>query len=481
MTRLSSRCDEPPPYSRRQPSTSSNHNAGRNRLRSNHNPSPTTATGPGSRFVAPVPGPVSGEQALPPLPSPRLIISPAETQSYPSTSDGRNPSFVDLTYEKPDSPKATLMQGGYTMPHVGDQQQQSPFMKLPNESGSVVAYPQQSSVGIVPRSPTTASKKGTETLILMGTNTSGMWMNHIVVATKTEPIQGALSSCFCLLPVLTIGVLVGVYNVDPNLEVVDYATARRSATVGNGKSHSRNSSATSISGDKKKNKQKQDLSWHPSSAPSACHGFFETKSGNMEILLSIGGSGSNIASRANVDVRNKHGKTNLKLMDIAQGRKINLEVFSVEGNIEVFLPRSFSGLLHVHTDGDITLLPSVAGSMEVVSARDDDALVMIAPSMKVTTPSPTASSHSSPRLRTSDPVSSFGRASSSFMPGGFSDFLHPHMGGRTQSYEGDYANITSTSGNIIVGFVGEDQIKEPSGGMWKKIVSLFTGGRSNSA
>ncbi|CAG8554835.1 2815_t:CDS:2, partial [Acaulospora colombiana] len=447
--------DEPPPYSRRQPSTSSNHPGGRNRLQSAHNTSPTTAAGPGSRFIAPVPAPQSGSQALPPLPSPRLIISPAETQGYPSTSDGRNPSFVDLAYEKPDSPngfesdcltlRAALMQGGYTMPH-GDQQQ---LMGFANDSQSVV-YPQQSAVG---DGDTYLDGDGYEW------DVDEPYRRRNQDGTYTGCAFSFLSS----LAVLMVKV-VGVYNVDPNLEVTDYATARRSATLGNGKSHSRNSSAASIN-DKKKNKGKQDLSWRPSAAPSACHGFFETKSGIMEILLSIGGSGSNIASRANIDVRNKHGKTNLKLMDIAPGRKINLEIFSVEG------------LLHVHTDGEIMLLPSVAGAMEVVSARDDDALVMIAPSIKVTSPSPTASSASSPRLRTSDPVSSYGRASPSFIPGGFSDFLHPHTSGRTSSYEGDYANITSTSGNIIVGFVGEDQIKEPSGGMWKKIVSLFTGGR----
>jgi hypothetical protein len=119
--------------------------------------------------------------------------------------------------------------------------------------------------------------------------------------------------------------------VDPNLEVIDYATQRRLATVGSGKSHSRNNSAASVASKDDKKKKKQDLSWHPSTAPSSCNAFFETKSGNMEILLSIGGSGSHIASRANVDIRNKHGKTNLKLMDVGQGRQINLEVFSVEG------------------------------------------------------------------------------------------------------------------------------------------------------
>jgi hypothetical protein len=45
-------------------------------------------------------------------------------------------------------------------------------------------------IGIGPRSPTTATGKGTDTLIMMGTVTSGMWLNHVVVVNKGELIQG---------------------------------------------------------------------------------------------------------------------------------------------------------------------------------------------------------------------------------------------------------------------------------------------------
>jgi hypothetical protein len=44
--------------------------------------------------------------------------------------------------------------------------------------------------GIGGRTPTTATRKGTDTLIMMGTGTSGMWYNHVVVANKGESIQG---------------------------------------------------------------------------------------------------------------------------------------------------------------------------------------------------------------------------------------------------------------------------------------------------
>ena len=120
----------------------------------------------------------------------------------------------------------------------------------------------------------------------------------------------------------------------------------------------------------------------------------------------------------------------------------------------------------MHTDGEITLLPKLAATMEVISAREDDALVMIKSTSKPLPAAPTGSSS---------------RQSHS-MPGGISNWLHPHATGglRSQTYEGDFCNLVSSGGgNIIVGFVGEDKIQEESPGMWKKLVSLFTG-RSNS-
>jgi hypothetical protein len=67
------------------------------------------------------------------------------------------------------------------------------------------------------------------------------------------------------------------------------------------------------------------------------------------------------------------------------------------------------------------------------------------------------------------------------MPGALSQWLHP--GGDTvQRYQGDFANLVSSSGgNVKVGFLDEDKVKEESPGIWKKLVRLFTGSRSNSA
>jgi hypothetical protein len=153
------------------------------------------------------------------------------------------------------------------------------------------------------------------------------------------------------------------------------------------------------------------------------------------------------------------------------------------GDIEVFVPRTFSGPLHVHTDGEITLLPRLAASMEVISARDDDALVMITSSKATPSPSPTpsASRNHSPFSHPAHP-SPLSHHSHHSHSGNFSNWLQPgNTGPRTPTYEGDFANLVSSGGgNIIVGFVGEDKLKEESPGMWKKFVSLFTG-RSNSA
>lgn len=127
--------------------------------------------------------------------------------------------------------------------------------------------------------------------------------------------------------------------------------------------------------------------------------------------------------------------------------------------------------MHVHTEGEITLLPGLAAVMEVISAREDDALVMIS-SSKVP-PSPAASSSS---------AHSYQNHSYRSMPGALSQWLHPGGDTGAQSYQGDFANLVSSSGGSVkVGFMDEDKVKEESPGMWKKLVRLFTGSRSNSA
>lgn len=265
---------------------------------------------------------------------------------------------------------------------------------------------------------------------------------------------------------------IGQYYIDPNLDVQDHATTRRAGALGL-KTHSRSTSSLSTS-----SKKKADYSWHPTAEPEPCNAFFESKNSNIDILLNIGGQGSSRANKANVDVRSKSGKVAIKVMEIAEGRRLNLDTTTVKGDIEVFLPRTFSGPLHMHTEGEITLLPRLAETMEVIQAREDDALVMITSPR----PSPSTSPAQSSRSHHGHSHKATGAASSS---GGISSWLHPGPGGggmKTHSYEGDFANLVSSSGgNIIVGFLGEDKIKEESPGVWKKIVSLFTGERSNTS
>ncbi|KAG9042396.1 hypothetical protein FS842_002199 [Serendipita sp. 407] len=434
--------DEPPPYSRRQASTSGN------RLRSSVQRASTNA---GARFIAPESENRNGRPEAPPMPSPRLVVSGADTDYSRQSNGWYDPnmaaaSFTDLALEKTNDSKGQygnhelygVHSSKLTPVSTGSYASAGPS----NSANYQAAEPQNTgAIGIGPHSPTTSSRKNSEAVILMGTGASGMWLNHLVVAQKNEDIKGA-------------------YHIDPNLNVPDHATPRRVALLPK-KAHARSSSASS-------GKKKADESWHPTTAPEACNAIFDSKTGAIDILLSIGGMGSSKSTKANIDVRTKNAKAAVKVVEIIEGRRINLDISTVKGDIEVFIPRAFSGPLHVHTDGEITLLPRLAATMEIISAKEDDALVMITSTSKPLPPSPTVSRNNTGTGGTSTPIMS-----------GFGAWLHPQMGSRTQLYEGDFANLTSSSGgDIVVGFLGEDKLKEQSPGLWKKLVKLFQ--RSNT-
>lgn len=384
------------------------------------------------------------------MPSPQLVISPADPyleESGPPTpwkGDMRNGSFTDLPIEKQASPKTGATYGEYHDYMMSSTSMSTYTDQSGMDFSSSMPGPSAGGPSAGPRTPTVA-RKGTETLIMMSAGSSGTWLNHIVVVNKAEPIGGT-------------------YYIDPNLDVPDHATAVRAQGLSK-KAHSRSTSSLSKSG-----KQKADASWHPTTAPEACNAFFETKTGNVEIFLSIGGVGNSRAQKANIDVKAKQGRAVVKVVEIVEGRRLNLDVATGKGEIEVFLPRTFSGPLHVHTEGEITLLPRLAAAMEVITAREDDALVMVTPSTKVP-PSPTASSSS---RAYQDHLHRSG-------PGGFSQWLHPSGGSVAQSYQGDFVNLVSTGGGAIkVGFLDDEKAKEESPGLWTKFVRMLAGKRSES-
>jgi hypothetical protein len=119
----------------------------------------------------------------------------------------------------------------------------------------------------------------------------------------------------------------GAYHIDPNLDVPDHATPRRAMHLSK-KAHSRSTSSLAAS---KNGKRKDDHSWHPTTAPEACNAIFETKSGNVEILLSVGGVGSARSQKANVDVKAKYGRATVRVIEIAEGRRLNLDIATGKG------------------------------------------------------------------------------------------------------------------------------------------------------
>jgi hypothetical protein len=94
------------------------------------------------------------------------------------------------------------------------------------------------------------------------------------------------------------------------------------------KAHSRSTSSLAAS---KNGKRKDDYSWHPSATPEACNAIFETKTGNVDILLSVGGVGSVKSQKANVDVKAKQGRATIRVVEIVEGRRLNLDVATGKG------------------------------------------------------------------------------------------------------------------------------------------------------
>jgi hypothetical protein len=94
------------------------------------------------------------------------------------------------------------------------------------------------------------------------------------------------------------------------------------------KAHSRSTSSLAAS---KSGKRKDDYCWHPNTAPEACNAIFETKTGNVDILLGVGGIGSGRSQKANVDVKAKHGRATVRVVEIVEGRRLNLDVATGKG------------------------------------------------------------------------------------------------------------------------------------------------------
>lgn len=181
--------------------------------------------------------------------------------------------------------------------------------------------------------------------------------------------------------------------------------------------------------------------------------------------------------------------------------------------------------------GEITILPRLASTMEVVAAREDDALVMVSPapptpwtvlsdddSSSVEVPieeemplgshyvgqdrgsltaisetggPTTTTTHPNPGPRIGSPSPKpwakyspeqddgrFRRKNRPVsLPFDFNE-LRPYgtngFGAGAQDWNGDFASVVSAKGNVVVGLVGED-VESGKQGFWKKLTGAFKG------
>jgi hypothetical protein len=212
----------------------------------------------------------------------------------------------------------------------------------------------------------------------------------------------------------------GQFSIDPTLQIPDLASEFKS----------------------KKGRRRKNNSFRPDDDMKT-NALFETRGGPVNLELRIVGQISG-NTKARVDIRTDQGSVELNLPEIQGQRNLSLDVETRRGDITVFIPRNYDGPINLYSKrGTLVFLPVLTSRMRIIKAKEDEALVMVVPSH----------SASGSRIAT---------------PGG------SRIGAEAQLYDGDYARLTSRTGNIIVGLLGEDTIPTEKG-WWKKMTSWLTG------
>jgi len=159
------------------------------------------------------------------------------------------------------------------------------------------------------------------------------------------------------------------------------------------------------------------------------HASFRTRNGAISLDLASTGD-VNPASKAEVLVGSRSGKITINLLPMPATRpRIALEAFTRRGDIVLFLPDTFSGVIQLSTRrGSLEFLPGLAAIMKVIKRSDKDALVSVG------------------------------------------DYT---MSGDTKHV--DFCQLTSRSGNLIVGLSRKDRHVEVTSGFW---ATLFCSGKS---
>ncbi|KAF8159515.1 hypothetical protein B0H34DRAFT_703816 [Crassisporium funariophilum] len=108
------------------------------------------------------------------------------------------------------------------------------------------------------------------------------------------------------------------------------------------------------------------------------HASFRTRHGDIMIDLATTGNAWE-TPKANVVVASRTGHIKINLLSMPSSRPlIGLDITSRKGNIVLFLPPSYSGLVHLTTrKGTMDVLPALAGIMKVVKTTDKEVIFLV--------------------------------------------------------------------------------------------------------
>ncbi|KAF5338381.1 hypothetical protein D9611_012460 [Ephemerocybe angulata] len=163
-------------------------------------------------------------------------------------------------------------------------------------------------------------------------------------------------------------------------------------------------------------------------AASLPHASFQTRSGAIGLSLATTGNVLD-SSKADITVASKTGNIEIRLLPTPPTRpRIAVDITSRSGDIMVWLPETFSGVIQLHTKkGELHVLPSLVKVAQVLKSTDKEAMLLMG---------------SGPRGE--------------------------------ESSQTDLCQLNSRSGKVIIGLSGKDKHPQETG-FWKKLSLFFSG------
>ncbi|KDR80666.1 hypothetical protein GALMADRAFT_222262 [Galerina marginata CBS 339.88] len=172
------------------------------------------------------------------------------------------------------------------------------------------------------------------------------------------------------------------------------------------------------------NRRKKHKSKHP-----LPHASFRSRHGAIDLELATTGNIQD-APKANVAVSSRSGDIKIKLLPMPPSRpRMGLDVNSHHGNVVLFLPEGFAGVVHLTTrKGDMQVLPALSAFIKIVKSSNREMIFMIGTQNNVYE--------------------------------------------LDNSREASFCEVNSRRGNIVIGLSGRDHYS-PQVGFWKRLGSYL--------